>query len=45
LSSPPRIRQILREVKEAYDGKKKLSHEERIELWKKRGLPLVLGKG
>lgn len=32
----------LKEVKEAYEGKKKLSHEERIKMWKKRGLPLVL---
>jgi len=34
----------LKEVKEAYEGKKKLSHEEKIKLWKKRGLPLVLGE-
>jgi len=32
----------LKEVKEAYEGEKKLSHEERIKLWKKSGLPLVI---
>jgi len=26
---------FLKEVKGAYDGKKKLSHNEKIELWKK----------
>lgn len=31
-----------KDVQDMYEGKRKLSHEERIELWKKRGLPLVL---
>jgi hypothetical protein len=32
-----------KEVQAALDGKRELSHEERIERLKKRGLPLVLG--
>ena len=34
-----------KDIQAYYDGKykKKISHEERLRLWKKRGLPLVLG--
>jgi len=34
-----------KDIQDYYDGKykKRLSHEERIKLWKKRGLPLVFG--
>ena len=32
-----------KEVRDALEGKKKLSHSERLKLWKKRGLPLVIG--
>ena len=34
-----------KDIQDYYEGKykKKISHEERIRLWKKRGLPLVLG--
>lgn len=34
-----------KDIQDYYDGKykKKISHEERVKLWKKRGLPLVLG--
>lgn len=33
-----------KDIQDYYDGKykKKISHEERIKMWKKRGLPLVL---
>lgn len=33
-----------KDIQDYYDGKykKKISHEERLKLWKKRGLPLVL---
>lgn len=34
-----------KDIRDYYDGKykKKVSHEERLKMWKKRGLPLVLG--
>ena len=31
----------LKKVKEAYEGKKKISHGEIIKLWKEQGVPLV----
>jgi len=42
-SGCPSCGKRLEEVREAYEGRKRLSHEERLKLWKKRGLPLVLG--
>ena len=35
-----------RDIQDYYEGKykKKISHEERLKLWKKKGLPLLLGR-
>lgn len=41
LSGCSNCRKSLKEVKEAFEGKKKLPHEERIKLWKEQGLPLI----
>ena len=43
----PHCRAKKRDIQDYYDGKykKKITHEERIEMLKKRGLPLVLGSG
>lgn len=45
LEDCPRRGARKKDIQDYYDRKyrKKLSHEERLKLWKKRGLPLVLG--